>query len=102
MQTFINDKILENVKNIEKDLYSHKETIIHYPFIKEIRICGSLFGMEFVTREKCDQIFHRFMENGLLVKQGGRDYRTLIFWCMLNLKSSQINEIFNIINMSLK
>lgn len=61
-----------------------------------------VFGMEFVTREKCDQIFQRFMENGLLVKQGGRDYRTLIFWCMLNLNSSQINEIFNIINMSLK
>ena len=52
-----NDKILKNVKNIEKDLYSHKKKIIHYSFIKEFRICGSLFGIEFTTRENATKYF---------------------------------------------
>lgn len=101
MKTFKIDNTIGNVSEIEKYLNQNVKNLSKHSFIHEVRVCGSLMGIEFVTAEKCKNIFDRFLENGLIVKIGGRYNKTLIFWCMLNLNRSQLNEIFNVINISI-
>lgn len=101
MNYFQEHNILDNVKKIERFWLDRHDRILELTSIHEFRVCGSLLGLEFNTRELCDKAFSSFLNNGLLVKQGGRDYKTLILWCMLNLDTDDLQEIYDIFIKSL-
>ena len=102
MKYFQENRILNNVKNIEKFWLNKYNDVINYDFVYDFRIVGSLLAIEFQTPEICQNIFDKFLEIGLLTKLGGRNNKTLIFWCMLNLNQEQLNEIYEVIIKSFK
>lgn len=87
--------LLDNV-NICSDIF--KSNIQKSDIVKDVRIVGLLMGIEYVTTEICTNVFKLLLTHRLLVKQGGRDNKTLIFWIPLIITPEETITICNILN----
>ncbi len=100
--------IIDNVKISEKILFDKLNMLKNkYIEIGEIRIKGLLFAIEFSKNSKeydpefTEKVFNECFKNKLLCKLGGRNNSTLIFWSYLLITELEINEIINILNISI-
>jgi diaminobutyrate-2-oxoglutarate transaminase len=109
MKYIVNNNILDNIINIEMYIKTRLDTLKRkYSCIGDIRVKGILFAIEFCipgtntyNSDKTLDVFNKCFDNNLLCKLGGRNYSSLIFWTNLIIQEGQIDDIFEILDISI-